>query len=162
MKKSAYILETGVLTSKPKTLEWTANDKECAELAKRLDVVQVKNFTVQVVAQRDNLIDVKGHIYAEIVQSCVVTNEPVEEKIEDDFEEFFTDNKRYRASIDIDMDSPDVTPVENNRIDLAELATQYLILSINPYPHKQGIAYVDKIEEEHTENPFSVLEKLKH
>ena len=60
------------------------------------------------------------------------------------------------------MDSPDITPVENNRIDLAELATQYLILFMDPYPHKNGVAFEDKIEEESKSNPFAVLEKLKH
>ena len=86
----------------------------------------------------------------------------MQEKIDEDFEEFFTDNKRYKVSVDIDMDSPDITPVENNRIDLAELATQYLILFMNPYPHKQNAVFEDKIEGENKPNPFAVLEKLKH
>ena len=162
MKKSAYVLETGALTDKPKTIEWRANKPECDELAERLNVLAVNDFKASVTAKRDNLIHVKGKVEATLVQACVVTGEPVEEKINEDFEEFFTDNKRYKLSIDISMDSPDITPVENNRIDLAELATQYLILSMNPYPHKEGVSFKDKIEDDSKPNPFAVLEKLKH
>lgn len=162
MKKSAYVLETGALSDKPKTIEWRANKTECEELAMRLGIFGVNDFKATITAERDNLIRVCGNIKANIVQSCVITGEPVEEKIDEDFEEFFTDNKRYKVSVDIDMDSPDITPVENNRIDLAELATQYLILFMNPYPHKQNAVFEDKIEDEGKASPFAVLEKLKH
>ena len=162
MQKSIYILETGALRDKPKKIEWSVSKTECKELAERLGVLEVRDFSAKIVAQRDNLIDVHGHIRATVVQSCVVTGAPVEEKIEDDFEEFFTDNKRYKTSIEISMDSPDVTPVENNRIDLLELATQYLILALDPYPHKEGAHFQDQLEDDDKPNPFAVLEKLKH
>ena len=162
MKKTSHILETTVLTHKPKEVEWCANDKDCERLAERIGVLNVDSFSAHFTAERDNLICVKGNIKANVVQSCVVSGEPVKETINETFEEFFTDNKRYKQSIEINMDSPDVTPVENNRIDLEELATQYLILSLNPYPHKQNIVFEDKIEEEKKPNPFAILEKLKH
>ena len=162
MKKTLHILETGVLTHKPKQVEWQANDKDCERLADRIGVIKVTGFSAHFTAERDNLICVKGKIEAEVIQSCVVSGEPVSESINEEFEEFFTDNKRYKQSIEIDMDSPDITPVENNRIDLEELATQYLILALNPYPHKKDIVFEDKIEDDEKPNPFAVLEKLKH
>ena len=67
MKKSAYVLETGALSDKPKTIEWRANKKECEELATRLGILAVNDFKAVITAERDNLIRVCGNFKVNIV-----------------------------------------------------------------------------------------------
>ncbi len=162
MNNLSHILEIRTLSEKPSCIKWQATAAECKELAQRLKVQQVRHFCVQITAKNADLITIKGHITAEVIQACVVTGAPVGQMIDDTFEEFFCEKSKHKNEIDIDMDTPDVTPVEGGKIDLGELATQYLILGLDPYPRQKEATFSDKVEDDSRPNPFSVLKKLKH
>ena len=164
MKKDSEmtrIVEVRALSQKPKNMEWEATSDELDAIAKRLNVVEVKDLKVSLQIEKKNLIKVSGQFTAHIVQRCVVTMEPIEEKISDVFEDFFGEHKRHALPVDIDMEAQDVEAVENGRIDVGELVLQYLVLGVNPYPRKQGVQEVEVLEENEKENPFAVLAKLK-
>ena len=155
------IVEVRALSPKPKNMEWDATKEELKDIATRLNVLEVKDLHVQLTIEKKNLIKVSGNFTAHIIQACVVSGEPVEEAVSDTFEDFFGEHKRHAVPIDIDMESQDVETVENGRIDVGELVLQYLVLGLNPYPRKKGVAEVEFLEEDDKENPFAVLAKLK-
>ncbi len=155
------IVEVQALTAKPKKMEWSATDKECAALAERLKVLQVKDLTASLVLEKKNLIKITGRFTAHIVQQCVVSMEPIEQTVSDEFEDFFGEHKRHAVPVDIDMEAQDVETVENGRIDVGELVIEYLILSIDPFPRKADVPLVVAGDGDERENPFAVLKNLK-
>lgn len=65
-----------------------ANEEELEALAKRMGVVALKNLNAKLRLQRihsGEMVEVKGHFKATVVQDCVVTLEPFEALVEEDF-----------------------------------------------------------------------------
>ena len=73
--------------------------------------------------------------------------------------------REQKALLDEDMDAevPDI--VEDGKIDLAQIAIEQVALVMEDYPRKEGevFEFVSEFDEEttKTQNPFSVLAKLK-
>ena len=160
MKKSSEmsrIVELRELGIKPKRIVWQASKEECTALAERLNVLSVDDLKAEVTIQKNDLIEVCGIFSAHVKQACVVSGEPVEQKVEDSFKEFFCVHSRHENPIDIDMDAPDIEVVEDGRIDVGELVVEYLILGLDPFPRKSGLPLVEAGDLEEKENPFAVL-----
>ena len=125
------------------------------------------------------LISVKGHISARLSQNCVITLEPVHEKIEEDFEAFYADYtdampisrgkkelyaRHGMTDIPILDEKEDPEPLEDGIIDIGDVVLQFLSLAINPYPQKEGaMASTETVSEDanaspyKNQNPFAAL-----
>jgi uncharacterized metal-binding protein YceD (DUF177 family) len=116
----------------------------------------------------DNFYAYDAHLEAEVVQSCVVTLEPVRQRIARDFA------RRYRllptrkgkvqfSAEDAVVDEDDETEtIRSPFIDLAAPVLEELSLGLDPYPRAPGAAYEATDDEpEPMESPFAVLEQLK-
>jgi hypothetical protein len=60
------------------------------------------------------------------------------------------------------LDQPE--PLTNGIVDLGEVAAQFLAISMDPYPRKEGVDIEEFVEEEEAEekpNPFAKLAGLK-
>jgi uncharacterized metal-binding protein YceD (DUF177 family) len=115
--------------------------------------------------RRGDGVAVRGEVRATVGQTCVVTLEPIDNKVQEAVDLVFapTDDaapadappaKRKKG------DPPE--PLENGLIDLGALATEFLILGLDPYPRKAGAEFArtgqDKTEGSH---PFAGLAALK-
>jgi hypothetical protein len=62
-----------------------------------------------------------------------------------------------------DAEIPDPPePIVNGAIDLGKLASEFLVLGIDPYPRKPGVAFVPpKTPDDPEEHPFAALKALK-
>lgn len=150
------------------------SEAERRALAKYLGIVAVDalscNFEVHHWG-RDGLV-VHGRLDADVVQTCIVSLEPVPEHVSDDFEVRFTAHETPATGrtgkaaeddedegVPVDIDAPDV--LDDGGVDLGVIATEYLALGLNPYPRKDGAAFSDHVEEAQGENrPFAGLDKL--
>lgn len=154
-------------------------------LAQRLGLVSLDDLKADIVITRrpgEIAYHVEGHMTAGVTQSCIVTLEPVSSRIEDDFDAWFADPegavsiarlRRERQSksgygeMPILSEQEDPEPIINGKIDLGELVTQYLSLSINPYPHAEGVTFEVRDEggqravPEVIRNPFAALKDWK-
>ncbi|HEX4861515.1 MAG TPA: DUF177 domain-containing protein [Rhizomicrobium sp.] len=100
---------------------------------------------------------------ADIVQSCVVTLEPVKSHVESSFKRdlFLTQTK----SLDIDVapvDEDGREEIESLHYDLAVPVLEELALLIDPYPRCPGVEFeppTDGADED--AHPFAALKKLK-
>ncbi len=126
-----------------------ATETERAELAKAHDLVSVDKFRAEltVSAWKRNGVSVEGSVVADIVQSCVVTLEPVVATVDEAISAVFLpeDSKLGRESFNlggeilIDLDGPDSPELfSGDRIDVGALAEEFFGVGIDPYPRKAG------------------------
>ncbi|HSF93966.1 MAG TPA: DUF177 domain-containing protein [Thermohalobaculum sp.] len=112
---------------------------------------------------------VRGRMVAKVVQTCVVTLEPLRTRIEEDIERTYVPANQTPRLPEVvllhdDEDEPD--PFTDS-IDPAQLAVESLLLLIDPYPRHEGAALDallgrDLVAEdgEETRKPFSGLADL--
>jgi uncharacterized metal-binding protein YceD (DUF177 family) len=115
---------------------------------------------------RDGL-RVTGRVCAGVEQSCVVTLEPIENEIDETVRLVFApnvappfaDDEGGEVVVADNDDSPE--PLIGGGIDLGAIATEFLILGIDPYPRKPDAAFAPPVVDDDTANPFSALAALK-
>ena len=125
-------------------------------IASRIGVVALKDFTATLDVGRSSsahVVEINGAIKATVTQKCAITLEPIETVIDDKFDAFFADHAAAvpfergkqelftkNGIVELPMldEKDDPEPIVDGKIDLGELATQYLSLAINPYACKEG------------------------
>ncbi|MDP7546963.1 MAG: DUF177 domain-containing protein [Alphaproteobacteria bacterium] len=129
-------------------LEMQADAAERAALAERLGLQSVADLQVVVSLRRTaaGLVRLNVDFSANVVQSCVVTLEPVAAKVADRFSLLCEgEQKREKRSdtegeVFVDPFGEDpIEPLEDGRIDVGELVAQHLSLSLDPSPRLPGI-----------------------
>jgi uncharacterized metal-binding protein YceD (DUF177 family) len=144
-----------------------ANDEERAALGKRFGLVSLGRLKASVHlkwVQGRKLLQLTGAFEADVEQSCVVTLEPVQERIAETLDILF---ERPAKPADLDERAVEVTSVENaeplpeTELDIGEVVAEELALSLNPYPRKPDATFGDKEAAERTPSPFDVLARLK-
>ena len=182
----SYFVESSDIGDQPVHIEVSMPDKVAKALCKRLGIHSIKELKADITLERNNLnkaIFVHGSIHAKICQKCVISTDPVHEIIDDEFEAWFTDRnqvlsfvkaKRERMSrkelkdqpIMEESDDPEV--IIDGKIDLGELITQNLSLSLDEYPRLTGAEYDNKCggdlkeaPEGTYDNPFAALKDWK-
>jgi uncharacterized metal-binding protein YceD (DUF177 family) len=105
-------------------------------------------------------------IHASLVQTCVVTLDPLPAKIEEPFSMTFGgDGEEDGGELDLSLDDEDPPePVVDGGIDIGEAVAEHLALALPPFPRKPGTEYVaieeDDPEPEKRPSPFAVLAKF--
>lgn len=157
-----------------------AKPDELRDLARRLELVAIDRLSATLRLRRVDggaTIEVSGEIDADVVQSCVVTLDPVRNRVQDTFVELFAPAHlvpEFDPESEVDLAALESMPepIEDGRIDLGEVVAQNLSLSLDPYPRAPGVPFLGdddgepgagktQEESEGRRNPFSVLAKLK-
>jgi Large ribosomal RNA subunit accumulation protein YceD len=113
---------------------------------------------------------VSGQVSARVGQTCVVTLEPIESTLAEAIDVAFApalagvaeragvapDGHRVKAS---EEEPPE--PLIDGKVDLGALATEFLLLGIDPYPRKPGAEFAPPKVEHGGEHPFAALATLK-
>jgi len=107
---------------------------------------------------------VTGRVSARVGQICVVTLEPIENTVEEEVDLQFApagaaEPKGARQHAPGEEEPPE--PLLEGRLDLGAVATEFLILGIDPYPRKAGAEFAPPKREDGGEHPFAALESLK-
>ncbi len=161
-------------------LKWPASEAECAALAELDGLVALRDLLVEAEASRRGKegLYVKGRVTAIVTQTCVVTLEPFETKVNEAFEVEFApqaeaDAAYARAMAELEAaqdkaavlaeqrDPPD--PIVNGKVDIGALAIEFLTLGLDAYPRSPGARFEDVAETAKDEkiSPFSALAGLK-
>jgi uncharacterized metal-binding protein YceD (DUF177 family) len=108
-------------------------------------------------------LHVTGTVSATVGQTCVVTLEPIESDINEAVDLVFKSGADEGASPDTshDADEPEIEPLVDGVIDLGALATEFLILGIDPYPRKPGAVFEAPSTNEPFAGPFAGLAALR-
>ena len=142
----------------PQSVTVEANVAECAALAERLHVLEVHSLRCRFNLRRQGAVVIAdGELFSDVVQACVVTLEPVEQRVEDRFTVHFV--PEGRESDDNDPDAPDEIPYAGSAIDVGEAATEQLALALDPYPRLPGAELAAQDDEEPA--PFASLGRFR-
>lgn len=147
----------------------TARAEEFDAIARYLELAGLKSLKGEFALQRwrGKGVRLTGDLAADVVQTCVVTLEPVDAHVEANFERRFLPAEKLRVEVDdetdvfVDPTAEDPPEPLGHDIDLGEILIEELALNLDPYPRKPGVAFHDEAQAEKRENPFGVLAKLK-
>jgi uncharacterized metal-binding protein YceD (DUF177 family) len=165
-------IEVDRIAGTPSQFQFDADPAERSALADRFGLISLDRFHASFSLRRlrKDLIRVKGHISASLVQACVITLEPIPAEIAEDLELDFSESvDEPGTEMDLDAEAADgPEPLSGGMIDLGEVASEQLGLAIDPYPRKAGAEVpaewtADPAAEPASEpkvNPFAALEKL--
>lgn len=148
-----------------RTVTLTADDAERAALARRFGLVELPALASEVRLRRaraGRYVEIDGRVRASVVQTCVVTLEPVPASLDEGFELLLGPigggDRAPGADLIVDLDEPE--PLDGDTIDLGEMVAQQLSLALDPYPRAPD-APADGTAEAgpaaRPESPFAVL-----
>lgn len=122
--------------------------------------------TFDVMLQGAGGLHVVGRVAGTVGQTCVVTLEPLLNPIEENIDLLFvpqTDAPGPMADIGQPGHTPatakwnDPEPLVGGIVDLGALATEFLILGLDPYPRKPGSVFESPRERTSDAGPFAAL-----
>lgn len=106
---------------------------------------------------------VEGDLEASVRQTCVVSLEAFDAELRDVISVRFAPEVAAAPGLVVEIgddDPPD--PLVDGALDLAAVVTEFLALTIDPYPRKPGAVFVPPAEtKDPSASPFAALDKLK-
>lgn len=142
----------------PPEMTVKATPEECAALAARLQIPAVHGVSCRFTLRKlGAVVTAQGILEADVVQSCVVSLDPVQQRVEDRFTVRFIPEGREASD---DPDAPDELSYTGSTIDLGEATSEQLALALDPYPRAQD-AELDPAARDSGATPFATLSSLK-
>ncbi len=109
-------------------------------------------------------LHIVGSVSATVEQTCVVTLEPLANEVEERIDLLFEPPPREKAAETdgqqhgVKWDEPE--PLVGGVVDLGALATEFLILGVDPYPRKPGAVFEQLRDIKRDQGPFAALGRL--
>lgn len=160
-----------------------ASEQECRDLARRLKVTLVEDVKADLVIRHKRggrSVYVSGTVHGKVTQPCAVSLTDTVQIINEPFEAWYADSdasislarvrqdklsRHSEAEVPMLEEQDDPEPVVDGKIDLGELASQYLALAIDLFPRAEGVPEPEAAMMESkagpTQNPFAALKKWK-
>ena len=111
-----------------------------------------------------NGLHVVGRVSATVGQTCSVTLEPMTSELNEDVDLVFLPpaaaEPRQKSRVEIEVVLDDEPEALIDRIDLGILATEFLVLGIDPYPRKPDTVFRAASAEAKSASPFGALANL--
>src|SRR5262245_35236580 len=130
-------------------VELTADGATLAALAAPagVEAVESLNATFDLARRGHEGLHVVGRVTAKVRQTCVITLEPLVNVIDEAVDVDFTPPREpapdetgdHEAHLVRAADDPE--PLVDGVVDLGLLATEFLVLAIDPYPRKPGVSF---------------------
>jgi len=147
-----------------------AGEASRAEIARLAGVLEIPRFAAEVSVARHGAggLRITGRVSATVGQTCVVTLEPMRSEVEETIEVVYLPGSVDAAP---DASAPDDEPgkVGDERIealpadgivDLGAIATEFLLLGIDPYPRMPGAVFDPPAPQDVSASPFAALAAL--
>ncbi|MEJ1158609.1 YceD family protein [Prosthecomicrobium sp. N25] len=159
------------------TVRVVATEAERRALARDIDIPSIESLEAELTVRpwARTGFRMTGRVRASVTQTCVVTLEPVAQVVDEPVDVKFvppSEAAKYAAARDEDgevvldaeaEDPPDV--FEGGTLDPGAVAEEYMVLGLDPYPRKPGVAFEPVAESrggaEAPASPFAALAKLK-
>lgn len=177
------VVEVGRIGEAGLHLDLEAGAAERVALAERFGLLGVESLVAQadlrLIGGTDD-IRLRGSFAADVIQSCVVTLEPVPAHLAESFELVFSPRaaaldeeagEEVQVAFDADgnlLEEP-LEPLTGGRIDVGEAVAEQLALALDPYPRKPDALLPNRFAAppgdgagaDRRESPFAVLQRLK-
>jgi uncharacterized metal-binding protein YceD (DUF177 family) len=162
----AQIPDTGL----HRALEASAEQRQALADLAGVGAVTAANASLDLALMRGGRVHVSGRVTARVGQTCVVTLEPIENDIDEAIDLTYAPPEQIPVLADLvddaagsDAEIPDPPePIVEGMIDLGRLATDALLLAIDPYPRKPGAVFeVQATPPDPKDHPFAALKSLR-
>lgn len=149
-----------------------ASDATCAAIADLAGLREISSAraSFDLKPKSGGRVQVTGEVHARVGQTCVVTLDPIENDIDEVIDLLFAPPDQIRslaalvdeAAQSEDDEVPDPPePIVNGVIDLGRLATDALLLAIDPYPRRPDAVFEPLAEvKDPAQHPFAALRTL--
>ena len=149
-----------------KRFELVADERTRVEVARTAGLRSLPRLqaTFDVARHGSDGLRVVGEVSATVGQNCVVTLDPLENEIREAVDLVFAPSGSARSEEDDDaevIDPNEPEPLRGDSIDLGGLATEFLIVGIDPYPRKPDATFEPPVAEDDSAHPFAALAALK-
>ena len=149
-------------------LEVAAEADERTALARRFGLLALDSLaaTVRISRVGGAMVRVRASYVADVVQSCIVTLEPVAARIEDSVEVLFAPPLPSAGSgVTVDaLDDDNAEPLTGDIIDVGEVVAAHLGIAVDPYPRRPGVVFggvqAEPKDEGSGASPFAALQDL--
>lgn len=166
------VIKVDKIPSAGRTVIIATDDEQREALAERLRVGEVQSFEANLVAQRfRGGIRAQGRVSGTITQPCVVTGEPVTQRIDEEIDRIFLPGRDEAseatagAEIFVNLEDDDLPDYfDGNEIDLADVVLEVFALAIDLYPRAEGaeLGAREKGDDPAESSPFAALRALKN
>lgn len=136
-----------------------ATAAECAALARRYGIpgVELLRATLRLRPEPDGGLRVEGRLDAAVTQECVVTLDPVPQRVAEEFVLRVLPPGQAPADGPDDLDE---IPTDHGIADLGEVVAEQLALSLDPYPRAPDAELPAEAQDEET-GAFAALAGLR-
>jgi len=150
-----------------------ASDATCAAIADLAGLREISSAraSFDLKPKSGGRVQVTGEVHARVGQTCVVTLDPIENDIDEGIDLLFAPPEQIRslaalvdeAAQSEDDEVPDPPePIINGVIDLGRLATDALLLAIDPYPRRPDAVFEPIAEvKDPAAHPFAALKTMR-
>jgi len=154
----SYNVKVGHISLNPVEVRLEADEAERLGLATLWNVVSVGELKAELKISRwkRDGVRVRGTVKATIVQECVISLDPVDTVIDEEFDQLFVPEGSKLARIPIQPSGEMVLDPEGQDlpetfvgdvIDAGSIVTEFAAMGIDPYPRKPGLDFEDHIED---------------
>jgi uncharacterized metal-binding protein YceD (DUF177 family) len=132
----------------------------------KLPALEAMRAEVVVIAKAGSIVHVSGSVTARIHQVCTVTLEDFASDINEDIDVRFAPPDRIEPIVAAEIerglsDEDPPEPLVDDTIDVGALVMETLLLALDPWPRKPGVAFTDHIEDDgKASHPFAGLASL--
>ncbi|MEM6623390.1 MAG: YceD family protein [Pseudomonadota bacterium] len=134
--------------NEPHSFDVAAKPEDCSAAARFLGIRSLDGLRLKgkLVPLADDVWRAEGRLTAVAVQDCVVTLEPVEQKIDEQVRRLYLpedgddEGGLPTGEIDLDMEQDDDPDTYATEIDLGALALEAVALALDSYPRADGAA----------------------
>ncbi len=148
--------------------EIAADTEERAALCRRFDLLALDVLTATARLERlgSGAVRVAVDFVADLVQTCVVTLEPVAGRLEDRFDVMFAPPTRPAQAEEpiAPLGDDEAEEITGDVIDIGKIVAEHLGLALDPYPRRPGAAFTgaesDAGSEGENESPFAALKDI--
>lgn len=154
-------------------VERKASPEERDAIARALELVACRSLTARyrVAPKGGGHLHVSGTVEAEVDQTCVVTLEPLVNRVADSFSVDYwpegTDMPEPSGgAVDV-HDAPDLEPIVAGRIEIGRVIFECLAGAIDLFPRKPGVTFEPSTTapegggSDRPDSPFAALAKIK-
>jgi len=137
-----------------------ASAAECAALARRFRIPAVDRLAARLLLRPEpgGGVLATGTLWADVVQACVVSLEPVAQHVEEPVTLRLLPPGDEPSD---DPDGPDEIPIEGDAVDLGEAIAEQLALALDPYPRAPGAKLPDAGQGDGATGAFGALAALR-
>lgn len=137
---SLLIRISDLLHNKPTQFEIVADEKMRADIAEALNVPAVKKLKLsgQIAGYGNKDWKLKAALGATVVQSCVITLEPVTTRIDETVVRTYVSEFVIGEGSEIELPEDDSLEAIPSEIDLQDLIVEALEIALPAYPKKDG------------------------